>query len=92
MAHGGTDFSLPDKILSVIPTDPDEQLDLARKITSMAIAARVTKLETEAGSLLKKIHEKDRVIQHLEDKVFQLDRACQDAELRLKIMREDNVF
>ncbi|KAH6768697.1 interactor of constitutive active ROPs protein [Perilla frutescens var. frutescens] len=98
MAHGGgdgaragPDFDLPDEILSVIPTDPYDQLDLARKITSMAIASRVTKLETEAGRLRQKLHDKDRLIEELEDKVAQLDGAFQDAEFRLKITREDNM-
>lgn len=88
---GRPDFDLPDEILSVIPTDPYDQLDLARKITSMAIASRVTKLETEAGSFRQMLQEKDRLIQQLEDKVAQLDAAYQDAEFRLKITREDNV-
>ncbi|KAL2245120.1 uncharacterized protein At4g15545 [Sesamum indicum] len=87
----GPDFNLPDEILSVIPTDPYDQLDLARKITSMAIASRVSKLETEAGRLRQKLHEKDRLIEELEDKVSQLDSAYQDAELRLKLTREDNM-
>ncbi|XP_047939480.1 uncharacterized protein At4g15545-like [Salvia hispanica] len=96
MANGGEDgglpdFDLPDEILSVMPTDPYDQLDLARKITSMAIASRVTKLENEAGSFRQKLQEKDRLIQQLEDKVAQLDGAYQDAEFRLKITREDNM-
>jgi hypothetical protein len=33
-AAPGVDFHLPDEILAVIPTDPYEQLDVARKITS----------------------------------------------------------
>lgn len=88
----GPDFNLPDEILSVIPTDPYDQLDLARKITSMAIASRVTKLETESGRLRQKVLEKDRLIEELEDKVSQLAGAYQDSELRLRITREDNVF
>ncbi|KAL3643167.1 hypothetical protein CASFOL_013982 [Castilleja foliolosa] len=98
MAHGGgdnnragPDFNLPDEILSVLPTDPYDQLDLARKITSMAIASRVTKLETETGRLRQKLHEKDRLVEELEDKVSQLEGAYQDSELRLKITREDNM-
>ncbi|KAK4439590.1 hypothetical protein Salat_0293900 [Sesamum alatum] len=87
----GPDFNLPDEILSVIPTDPYDQLDLARKITSMAIASRVSKLETEAGRLRQKLQEKDRLVEELEDKVSQLDSAYQDAELRLKLTREDNM-
>ncbi|KAL0407089.1 UNVERIFIED_CONTAM: hypothetical protein Slati_4022800 [Sesamum latifolium] len=47
----GLAFDLPDEILAVIPIDPYDQLDLARKITSMAIASRVTNLEAETGSL-----------------------------------------
>ncbi|EYU27550.1 hypothetical protein ABFS82_13G147900 [Erythranthe guttata] len=99
MAHGGgggdisrvgPDFNLPDEILSVIPTDPYDQLDLARKITSMAIASRVTKLESESARLRQKLVEKDRLVDELEDKVSQLEGAYQDAELRLKITREDN--
>ena len=34
----GPDFNLSDEILAVILTNPYDQLDLARKITSMAIA------------------------------------------------------
>ncbi|KAL6514027.1 hypothetical protein OROHE_019483 [Orobanche hederae] len=97
MAHGGgdsnrvgPDFNLPDEILAVIPTDPYDQLDLARKITSIAIASRVTNLETETGRLRQKVHEKDRVIEELEGKVSQLEGAYQEAEMRLKLTREDN--
>ncbi|OIS96736.1 PREDICTED: uncharacterized protein At4g15545-like [Nicotiana attenuata] len=88
---GGPDFHLPDEILSVIPTDPYDQLDVARKITSMAIASRVTNLESEMGRLRQKLHDKDRVILDLEDKVSQLEQACHAAELRLNITLQDNV-
>nr|GME12467.1 uncharacterized protein At4g15545 [Ipomoea batatas] len=87
----GADFLLSDEVLSVIPTDPYEQLDLARKITSMAIASRVTKLESEVGRLREMLHHKDRAIVELEDKVSNLEQAYQETELRLKITREDNV-
>lgn len=88
---GLPDFYLPDEILSVIPTDPYDQLDLARKITSMAIASRVTKLESELGRLRQKLHDKDRVVVDLEVKVSQLQQAYHDSDLRLKIALEDNV-
>ncbi|XP_009781554.1 uncharacterized protein At4g15545-like [Nicotiana sylvestris] len=88
---GGPDFHLPDEILSVIPTDPYDQLDVARKITSMAIASRVTNLESDMGRLRQKIHDKDRVILDLEDKVSQLEQACHAAELRLNTTLQDNV-
>lgn len=88
---GVQDFYLPDEVLSVIPTDPYEQLDLARKITSMAIASRVTKLESELGKLRQKLYDKDRVIVDLENKVSQLQQVYEDADLRLKITRDENV-
>ncbi|KZV36258.1 hypothetical protein F511_14276 [Dorcoceras hygrometricum] len=98
MAQGGSDgcrvgpdLNLPDDILSVIPTDPYDQLDLARKITSMAIASRVSKLETEAGRLQQKLQEKDRRIVELEDKVSELETAYEEAELRLKSTHENNM-
>ncbi|KAL6543007.1 hypothetical protein OROHE_010527 [Orobanche hederae] len=87
----GPGFNLPNEVLSVIPTDPFDQLDLARKITSMAIASCVTNLETEAGSLRQKLLDKDRRVQELEDKVSRLESAYQDAELRLRIAQEDNM-
>ncbi|KAJ8542752.1 hypothetical protein K7X08_005275 [Anisodus acutangulus] len=67
-SYTGLDFHLPDEILSIIPTDPYDQLDLARKITSMAIASRVTNLESEMGRLRQKLNDKDRLILNLEDK------------------------
>ncbi|XP_010923750.1 uncharacterized protein At4g15545 isoform X2 [Elaeis guineensis] len=87
----GTDFHLPDEILAVIPTDPYEQLDLARKITSMAIASRVSKLELENGNLRQKVAEKDRAIAELQDKLSQLDRMFQEADARLRVSLEDNI-
>ncbi|KAI3675675.1 hypothetical protein L1987_85267 [Smallanthus sonchifolius] len=86
----GPDFNLPDEILSVIPADPYDQLDLARKITSMALASRVSKLEAEAGRLRHKLNEKDRVIMELEEKVSELQQTCHNVQLRLQITLEDN--
>jgi len=56
----GVDFHLPDEILAVIPTDPYEQLDVARKITSMAIASRVSRLEADAARLRRDLADRDR--------------------------------
>ncbi|KAF3776873.1 Uncharacterized protein EJ110_NYTH47323 [Nymphaea thermarum] len=86
-----TDFHLPDEILAVIPTDPYDQLDLARKITSMAIASRVSKLESEMGRLKQKISEKDVLIYELQDKVSQLERAFQEADARLREALDENL-
>ncbi|KAI4333327.1 hypothetical protein L6164_018155 [Bauhinia variegata] len=86
----GPDFHLANEILSVIPTDPYEQLDLARKITSMAIASRVSNLESDVGRMKQKIYEKDRIIYELEEKVSGLNHACQEADSRLKNALDEN--
>lgn len=88
---GGPDFHLSDEILSVIPTDPYDQLDLARKITSMAIASRVSKLEAEMGRMRQRLHEKDRVVLDLEEKLTRLHHANSDAESRLKLALDENM-
>ncbi|XP_039141029.1 uncharacterized protein At4g15545-like [Dioscorea cayenensis subsp. rotundata] len=90
-AGGGADFHLPDEILSVIPTDPYEQLDLARKITSMAIASRVSRLESETGRLRQKVAEKDRSIAELQDRLSHLEHVFQDADARLQSVLEENI-
>ncbi|KAJ4705823.1 WAT1-related protein [Melia azedarach] len=87
---GGPDFHLPDEILAVMPTDPYDQLDLARKITSMAIASRVSKMEAEMGRIRQKLYEKDRVISELEDRLSHMQKAYQEADSRLKILVDDN--
>ncbi|KAK4753393.1 hypothetical protein SAY87_022191 [Trapa incisa] len=87
----GPDFDLPDEILSVIPSDPYDQLDLARKITSMAIASRVSKLESDTSRLRQKLYEKDRLVSELEEKVLRLERAQQEEDSRLKAALDENM-
>ncbi|KAK6934801.1 hypothetical protein RJ641_034956 [Dillenia turbinata] len=89
--ESGPDFHLSDEILAVIPTDPYDQLDLARKITSMAIASRVSKLESETQRLRQKMYEKDRVIVELEEKVSHLQRVSHEAESQLKVVLDENM-
>ncbi|XP_068656562.1 uncharacterized protein At4g15545-like isoform X2 [Aristolochia californica] len=91
IAGGGSDFHLPDEILSVIPTDPYDQLDLARKITSMAIASRVSTLESETGRLRQNIVEKDRLISGLQDKLGEMDEMFRDMDARLRATVDKNV-
>ena len=85
------EFNIAEEILVVIPTDPYEQLDLARKITSMAIASRVSNMEAEMGRMRAKMYEKDRIIFDLEEKLSRLQQANHDADSRLKIAFDENV-
>ncbi|XP_021774504.1 uncharacterized protein At4g15545-like [Chenopodium quinoa] len=85
------DFHLPDEVLAVIPTDPYDQLDLARKITSMAIASRVSNLESETSRLKKKVSDQDRHIFELEEKASRLQQVFQEADSRLKLVLDENM-
>ncbi|KAL8162100.1 hypothetical protein V2J09_013589 [Rumex salicifolius] len=87
----GPDFDLSDEILRVIPTDAYEQLDLARKLTSMAIASRVSNLESETALLRRNMSEKDRLIRQLEERASHLEKNFQEAESRLKPVLDENV-
>lgn len=93
MAENGaiSDFQLPDEILSVIPTDPYEQLNLARKITSLAIASRVSKLESEACRMSQKITDKDRAISELQSRISELEIMFRETDARLRTVLEDNI-
>ncbi|XP_068654884.1 uncharacterized protein At4g15545 [Aristolochia californica] len=91
IAGGGADFHLPDEILSVIPTDPYDQLDLARKITSMAIASRVSKLDSETGRLRQKVVEKDRFIFDLQEKLSEMGEMFRDMDAKLRATVDENV-
>lgn len=86
-----SDFELPDEILSVIPTDPFDQLDLAKKITSMAIASRVSNLEVEVIELRQKLQEREIGMHELEEKACRLESCFRESDSRLKIVLHENV-
>ena len=83
-AATGVDFHLPDEILAVIPTDPYEQLDVARKITSMAISSRVSRLEADVARLHRDLADRDRSEDDLRARLA-------DSDARLLAALEDNV-
>lgn len=91
MTRNGVGFRLPDEILSVIPADPYDQLDLARRITSLAITSRVRRLEAEASRLREKIADRDQEIDELRDKLAHRVRLIQESDARLREKLLENV-
>ncbi|KAL0393180.1 UNVERIFIED_CONTAM: hypothetical protein Sradi_2540800 [Sesamum radiatum] len=69
---GGPKFDLPEELLEVLPSDPFEQLDVARKITSIALSTRVSALESEASFLQQQLSDRD-AIAGLESQLQSLD-------------------
>ncbi|CAK9318575.1 unnamed protein product [Citrullus colocynthis] len=68
-------FALPDGVLQVLPSDPFEQLDVARKITSIALSTRVSLLESESSVLRSKLAEKDEIVADLRFQIESLNAS-----------------
>ncbi|XP_054807149.1 uncharacterized protein At4g15545 [Prosopis cineraria] len=84
---GVSNFDLPEEVLQALPTDPFEQLDVARRITSIALSTRVNALESEASALRAKLAEKDSLIAELQSHVESLDASL--SETADKLVRAD---
>ncbi|XP_051129939.1 uncharacterized protein At4g15545 isoform X2 [Andrographis paniculata] len=86
---GGRKFDLPEELLEVLPSDPFEQLDVARKITSIALSTRVSALESEAAALQQHLDERDAIISDLESQLESLDASLADTADRLAAVQEE---
>ncbi|XVF28456.1 hypothetical protein REPUB_Repub15cG0030700 [Reevesia pubescens] len=80
---GASTFDLHDEVLQVLPSDPFEQLDLARKITSIALSTRVSLLEAESSSLRLQLSEKDQQIANLYAQIDALDASLSETSNKL---------
>ncbi|KAL0348733.1 UNVERIFIED_CONTAM: hypothetical protein Sangu_1101100 [Sesamum angustifolium] len=80
-------FDLPEKLLQALPSDPFEQLDVARKITSIALSARVDALESEVSVLQQQLADRDTIISGLES--LQLDASLNEASDKLSLAQQE---
>uniref|UniRef100_A0A5B6YN85 At4g15545-like C-terminal domain-containing protein n=1 Tax=Davidia involucrata TaxID=16924 RepID=A0A5B6YN85_DAVIN len=71
-------FDLPEEVLEVLPSDPFEQLDVARKITSIALSTRVSTLESESSALRAMLNDRDAIIADLQAQIDSLDASLSD--------------
>lgn len=85
---GGT-FDLPEEVLEVLPSDPFEQLDVARKITSIAISTRVSSLESESSALRAELADKDSLIAELQSDIQSIDSSLSDTADKLAHAQAD---
>ncbi|KAL0434566.1 UNVERIFIED_CONTAM: hypothetical protein Slati_2790900 [Sesamum latifolium] len=88
---GGPKFDLPEELLEVLPSDPFEQLDVARKITSIALSTRVSALESEASFLQHQLSDRDAIIAGLESQLQSLDASLSDAADKLALAQEEKL-
>nr|GMD68300.1 uncharacterized protein At4g15545 isoform X1 [Ipomoea batatas] len=78
-----TTFDLPEEVLAVLPSDPFEQLDVARKITSIALSTRVSSLEVELATLHREVADRDAAISDLQSQLDSIDASFSDASDKL---------
>ncbi|KAG2619363.1 uncharacterized protein At4g15545-like isoform X2 [Panicum virgatum] len=83
------DFGLPAELVAVLPSDPFSQLDVARRITSIALSSRLGRLEAEAARLRALLAERDAEAEDLRERVEQLDAALAVATGRLRRVEEE---
>ncbi|KAK7264564.1 hypothetical protein RJT34_32173 [Clitoria ternatea] len=86
---GSTKFDLPEEMVKVLPSDPFQQLDVARKITSIALSTRVNALESDLSSLRAIIADKDSLIAELQSQVDSLDASLSETADKLVAAEQD---
>ncbi|KAI5349631.1 PREDICTED: At4g15545 [Prunus dulcis] len=86
---GGSNFDLPEEVLQVLPSDPFEQLDVARKIASVALSTRVSALESESYALRAKLAEKDQLIAELQAEVKSVDASLSETADKLALADQE---
>ncbi|KAG9147320.1 hypothetical protein Leryth_020577 [Lithospermum erythrorhizon] len=82
-------FELPEEVLQVLPQDPFEQLDIARKITSIALSTRVSSLESELSILQQSLTERDAIISDLQSHVESLDASLSHSAHKLSLAQQE---
>ncbi|XP_022861787.1 uncharacterized protein At4g15545 isoform X2 [Olea europaea var. sylvestris] len=85
----GSNFDLPEEMLEVLPSDPFEQLDVARKITSIALSTRVSALESEGSVLRQQLTDRDVIIADLQSQLDCVDATLSETSDKLADAQQD---
>lgn len=91
LAKESSRFDLPEELLEVLPLDPFEQLDVARKITSIALSTRVDSLESEVSDLRHHLADRDNIIAGMESQLQSLDASLGEASESLAAALQEKV-
>lgn len=91
LAKESPKFDLPEELLEVLPSDPFEQLDVARKITSIALSTRVEALESELSELRDHLADRDSLIAGLDSQLQSLDASFAEVSDKLAAAQQEKV-
>ncbi|KAL1543170.1 hypothetical protein AAHA92_20179 [Salvia divinorum] len=89
LAKESSRFDLPEELLEVLPLDPFEQLDVARKITSIALSTRVDSLDSELSELRQHLADRDDIIAGMESQLQSLDASFAEASEKLAAAQQE---
>ncbi|KAH6816534.1 PH-response transcription factor [Perilla frutescens var. frutescens] len=89
LAKESAKFDLPAELLEVLPSDPFEQLDVARKITSIALSTRVDALESELSELRDHLADRDNIIADQESQLQSLDASLAEVSDKLAAAQQE---
>ena len=84
-------FELSGELMSVLPSDPYDQLDLARRITAMAVSSCTSKLEMETGKLRQKLAEKEHEIHGLQERISVAQSTLIETNAKISKSMEEQV-
>ncbi|CAK9879330.1 unnamed protein product [Sphagnum jensenii] len=83
MLHGESELSK--KVLTVLPSDPYEQLEVARQITNLAVASKMSELESGTMKLQQTLVEKDQMISTLQEHVANIQTTLLETSAKLTL-------
>ncbi|XP_014519162.1 uncharacterized protein At4g15545 isoform X2 [Vigna radiata var. radiata] len=89
LESSASSVDLPEELLQLLPSDPYEQLDVARKITSVALSTRVNALQSESSTLRAELADRERLIAELQVQVDSFDAALSEAADKLARADQD---
>eukprot|EP00959_Pyramimonas_sp_CCMP1952_P023673 497449-Pyramimonas_sp.AAC.1 len=76
--------AIPKEVMSVLPTDPVEQLELAHRLANLAFSSKVASLEGENNQLRQTLMQRQSQIKALERKVGNLEMEVSDSQEKMR--------
>lgn len=81
--------TIPKEIMAVLPTDPNEQLEMSHRIANLAFSQKVCVLEAENNQLRQTLMQRQSQIKALERRVTNLELEVNDAQEKARHSMEE---
>jgi len=81
--------AIPKEIMSVLPTDPSEQLELAHRLANLAFSSKVASLEGDNNQLRQTLMQRQSQLKASERKTANLELELADAQDKMRQSMEE---